>query len=111
MPVQKSVLRWLARILGAAGLIILGICIFGNNSAEALQSIFLLIGFALLGYIFAWFREKEGGWTLVFSGVILGLTMYYKNVLVQEPTLIAGVAALILSGMLFAGRDLIHKVN
>jgi hypothetical protein len=38
----------------------------------------MLTLFAGFAYLFAWFREKEGGITLVVAGVVWGLTLLYQ---------------------------------
>ena len=79
-------LRTFARITGIAGILIYLIFLFvsifpqvldeahPNTTADA-----SLLGFLLLGYLFAWFREKEGGIMLMFLSVILGLSYYYQD--------------------------------
>jgi hypothetical protein len=108
MTNQIAVYKWSARIIGGLAVLFFGSFFIGEGIPDLikggdghLQSMMLLMVFALLGYIFAWFREKEGGFVLIFSGVIEGLLAYYGHL--QEyiyPTLVCSLSFLI-SGILF----------
>jgi hypothetical protein len=103
------VLNWLARIIGAPGLlcyIIYFIHTWDQNGIKNLQNSYLMIGFAALGYLFAWFRGKEGGWVLIFSGVLLALSEYYSGT--SDLNIFTGVCslAIAISGGLFVAATL-----
>ncbi|MCB2220672.1 MAG: hypothetical protein KQI35_09770 [Bacteroidetes bacterium] len=83
---KKHLIKWLARIIGGLAILFFGTIIIGEGVPEfkegipaELRSVIILLGFATLGYIFAWFREKEGGLTMSIAGVILGLNMFYMG--------------------------------
>ncbi len=42
-----------------------------------LKTMLMLMAFAAFGYFFSFFKAKEGGMVLTFSGVLLGLNMFY----------------------------------
>ena len=50
----------------------------GSENGQ-LRNILLLIAFASLGYIFAWFREKEEGIVIMTAGLIMGANMFYSG--------------------------------
>ncbi len=111
---QITVYKWSARIIGGLGLLFFGSYFIGEGIPDLikggdghLQSMMLLMGFALLGYIFAWFREKEGGYVLVFSGVVMGLTMFYDGGLNDISLILVYSLPFIVSGLLFlwAGKS------
>jgi hypothetical protein len=114
MKNQITVYKWLARIIGGLAVLFFGSFFIGEGIPDLikggdghLQSMMLLMGFALLGYIFAWFREKEGGYVLVFSGVIMGLTMFYDGGLKDISMTLIYSVPFIVSGLLFlrAGKS------
>jgi hypothetical protein len=83
---KQLVILWLARIIGGLAVVFFGAFIIGEGLPDMqdgipseLRSTLILLGFAVLGYLFAWFREKEGGLTLTIAGVILGLNMFYMG--------------------------------
>ena len=80
----QQVLKWTARILG--GITVLFFLVFAmgvgapdlmNTDNGQLRSILLLLAFATLGYIFALFREREGGVFMMVAGFLLGADMFY----------------------------------
>jgi hypothetical protein len=86
MKNQITVYKWSARIIGGLAVLFFGVFFTGEGIPDLfkggdghLQSMVLLMGFALLGYIFAWFREKEGGLVMIISGVIMGLNIFYSG--------------------------------
>jgi len=114
MTNQNTVYKWSARIIGGLALLFFGSFFIGEGIPDLikggdghLQSMMLLMGFALLGYIFAWFREKEGGYVLLFSGVIMGLTMFYDGGLRNISMTLVYSVPFIVSGLLFlrAGKS------
>jgi hypothetical protein len=114
MTNQNTVYKWSARIIGGLALLFFGSFFIGEGIPDLikggdghLQSMMLLMGFALLGYIFAWFREKEGGYVLVFSGFIMGLTIFYDGGLKDISMILVYSVPFIVSGLLFlcAGKS------
>ena len=86
MKVNKTWIKWLARILGGLAVLFYGAFVIGEGIPSIedgipaeLRSTLILLAFAFFGYFFAWFREKEGGLTMSIAGVILGLNMYYMG--------------------------------
>ncbi len=76
----------MARIFGFAGLVVIAVNFTGKGMADLsnafsgkLMSVMTLLVFALFGYIFAWFQEKLGGIVMTFSGVLLGLYVFYDT--------------------------------
>ena len=108
-------LRTFARIIGIAGILIYLIFLFvsifpqvldeahPNTTADA-----SLLGFLLLGYLFAWFREKEGGIMLMFLSVILGLSYFYQDPSTNLMITLLVCIPLLASGLLFY---LYHRKN
>jgi hypothetical protein len=108
-------LRTFARITGIAGILIYLIFLFvsifpqvldeahPNTTADA-----SLLGFLLLGYLFAWFREKEGGIMLMFLSVILGLSYFYQDPSTNLMITLLVCIPLLASGLLFY---LYHRQN
>ncbi len=86
MANQNTVYKWSARILGGLAVLIFIVFLFGEGLSDLMNSysghqtsMLLLIGFAILGYLFAWFREREGGLVLIISGIIIGLNLFYSG--------------------------------
>lgn len=79
-------IKWLARIKGGLAIIFflyLMISVWSSDDSDQytlpFNSMMLLLGFAILGYIFAWYREKEGGIVMIVAGCIMGMYMYYNG--------------------------------
>ena len=108
MTKQNTLLRTFARIAGITGILIYLIYLFvsvfpqllneahPNTTADA-----SLLGFLLLGYLFAWFRENEGGIMLMFLAVILGLSYYYQDPSTNLMITLLVCIPLLASGLLF----------
>ncbi len=84
MDNNKQLLKWAARIIGGMAILFFLYFIKGIPGLEGsgngqLQNIVLLIAFASLGYIFALFREKEGGIVMMTAGLIMGANMFYSG--------------------------------
>lgn len=84
MKINISILKWLARILGGIAILFFlsfiiseGISGIGDSDNGQLRSVLVLLAFATLGYLFAWFREKEGGIFMIIAGLIMGADMFY----------------------------------
>jgi len=82
----KVAIKWLARILGGLAVIFfLYIMVSMGFSEDSEQftlpfnSMMLLLGFAALGYLFAWYREKEGGIVMIVAACIMGMYMFYNG--------------------------------
>ncbi len=108
MIVKNSIVKWFARILGGIAVLLFGIFYIGEGIPDLmtganghLRSMMMLMAFAFLGYIFAWFREKEGGWILAFSGFILGLTMFYNSGMKDILFVLVFSVPFLISGLLF----------
>jgi hypothetical protein len=85
MKITK-LLKTLALIIAGLAFIFFGMFILGEgipNFKEIddpqLKNMLFLMLFALAGYVFAWFREKEGGLILLISGFLLGMNLVYYN--------------------------------
>ncbi len=79
-------IRWIARFIAGLALVFFGMFIFGEGVPNwndiddpQFKSMLMLLAFAAAGYVFAWFREKEGGIVLTISGVLLGMNMFYHG--------------------------------
>ncbi len=86
MENNKQILKWAARILGGMAIVLFLSFIFGEGISGLkgsgngqLRNIVLLLAFASLGYIFALFREKEGGIVMIAAGLIMGANMFYSG--------------------------------
>ncbi len=86
MSKYKTLILWKARIIGGLAImfflyVLISVKAEGDSSDFTLpfNSMMLLLGFATLGYIFAWSREKEGGIIMVVAGCIMGMYMYYNG--------------------------------
>lgn len=102
-------LRTFARISGISGILVYLAYLFieiipallkiDNPNTTADTS---LLGFLILGFLFAWFREYEGGIMLMFITAIAGMSYFYQDTTITIPILLAICIPLFLSGMLFA---------
>lgn len=101
---RRVFIKWFARIFGGVAVAMLGFLVFGlplQTDAPNLKNLYLLSGFTAMGYLFAWFREKEGGWVLLFSGTVLGLTLVYSGMMTSGLWLPITLVSLLMSGILF----------
>ncbi len=108
MTNQFSVYKWLARIIGGLAVLFFGAFFIGEgipdlakDSNGHLSSMMILMGFATLGYVFAWFREKEGGLVMMISGVIMGLNMFYSGGMKDWIVILGYSLPFIIAGTLF----------
>lgn len=83
---NRNLIKWIARFIGGLALVFFGVFIIGEGLPKwsetedmQLKSMLMLLLFAAGGYVFAWFREKEGGFVLTISGVLLGMNMFYHG--------------------------------
>ena len=104
-----KIIKWIARITGFLSVVFFlafmigeGIPGLSGEQNGQLITIMSLLGIAVLGYIFAWFREKEGGIILIFISVIMGLYLLYLSennglaaIIYCLPFLIPGVLFLV----------------
>jgi len=109
METGNKQIRTFARISGVAGILVylgyLFTVVFPallniekpNTTADT-----SLLGFLILGYLFAWFREYEGGIMLMFITAIAGMSYFYQDTGIAPVVLLAICVPLFLSGMLFA---------
>lgn len=78
-------LRWIARITGALALLYYLLLIARQHGAFVhdlfgeMRNISILLLFGAAGYLFAWFREKEGGAVMLISGILMGLYFFYRT--------------------------------
>jgi len=86
MTKYKTIILWKARFIGGLAIMFfLYLLISVKASQDTSQytmpfnSMMMLLGFATLGYIFAWYREKEGGIVMIVAGCIMGMYMYYNG--------------------------------
>jgi len=86
MKNKRQVVRIIALILGGLALLFFSAFIFAerlpdiwNIEDPQLKTMLLLMAFAAFGYFFSFFKSKEGGMVLTFSGVLLGLNMFYHG--------------------------------
>ncbi len=99
---------WLARLTGGLALIFFLVFYLGDSIYDLthgippeLRSVLLLLLFATFAYIFAWFREKEGGITLSIAGAILGLNIFYKGGMNDLYTALVYSLPLLIPGLMF----------
>jgi hypothetical protein len=108
---KDKIIKCLARTIGGLAIIGIGFLIINFGSSDYkigsgyLQSMLILAGFAFIGYIFAWFRPKEGGLVLLFSGVIMGLAVFYQSRISVSTIAMVNALLLIISGILFIWYD------
>jgi len=111
---KKKIFIWLARILGGIAVLFFGILFIGEGTPDLiagdnglLRSMMILMAFAFLGYIFAWFREKEGGWILTISGFLTGLYIFYNSGMKDILSVLVFSVPFLISGLLFvyAGKS------
>ena len=105
---ENNQLRTFAKITGIAGILVYIIYLFvrvfpalleiddPNTTADT-----SLLGFLILGYVFAWHREHEGGIMLMFITVIVGLSYFYRDTSMQIAVVLAVSIPLFFSGFLF----------
>ncbi len=81
-----TLFKWIARFIAGLAIVFFAMFIFGEGLPKwneiddpQLKSMLMLLAFATTGYVFAWFREKEGGIVLTISGVLLGMNMFYHG--------------------------------
>ena len=100
--------RWIARIMGGLSVIFFGMFFIGegipdlfNDKTGQLQSMMLLLGFAIMGYIFAWKREKEGGIVMSVSGVLMGLYLLYQGGFEDSVAMLVYALPFLVPGLMF----------
>jgi hypothetical protein len=105
---KTNTLKWSARIIGGLSLLFFGVFLIGEGIPDLLKSyngnlasMLILLGFAAMGYLFAWFREKEGGIILIISGCIMGLNMFYSGGLKDIVFVLVYSLPFIIAGILF----------
>lgn len=83
---KRRVIRIIALIIGGLGILFFGTFIIGEGIPDLkegvdpqLKTMLLLMAFAAFGYFFSFFKPKDGGMVLTFSGVLLGLNMFYHG--------------------------------
>ena len=102
-------LKSYARLSGVAGLLVYLVYLFVVILPDLLESAenpkltndVSLLGFLALGYLFAWFKEYEGGIMLMFITLIVGLSYYYNHSPLHVGVILAVCIPLFLSGLLF----------
>jgi len=101
-------LRTYARIAGIAGIVIYLIYLVVKVFPELLDTEnpnttadTSILFFLILGYIFAWHKEYEGGIMLMFITIIAGMSYFYQNSTPLLSLLLAVCIPLFISGLLF----------
>jgi len=86
MKNKKLIVRTIALIIGGLAILFFGMFIFGEGIPDLsnpgnfqLKTMLTLMAFAAFGYFFSFFKPKDGGMVLTFSGVLLGLNMFYHG--------------------------------
>ena len=74
----KTKIKWLARIIGGIAICVYAFWLFSEGDTLMIRSFLLVLGFGTSGYLFAWFREKEGGIVMLISGILMGMYMFYS---------------------------------
>ena len=99
---------WLARVLGGLAIIFFGAFVIGEGLPDLkegvpsqVQSTLLILGFSALGYLFAWFREKEGGLVMIIAGAIQALSMCYLVKPEEWPVILVFSLPFLVPGALF----------
>ena len=100
----NQTLRWIARILGGPALLagfwhFLPMVPLEPN--DGLGSVIYVLGLALAGYVFAWFKEKEGGIVLTTSAVLMLMYIFYSTTDDKLFIALVYVLPLLISGSLF----------
>ncbi len=87
MQKNKVIIKWIARISGLLVSIFYIVFIIAEGIPDTMERhfntlypILTLMGIIILGFLFAWFREKEGGVIMIFGSIILGLYVYYMGI-------------------------------
>jgi predicted membrane protein len=108
MKQYKNQIKWLARIIGLASSFYFLIFYVGDHVSELISqqdrtstSILFLLLFTIAGYIFAWFREREGGIIMTFAGLILGMYLFYSKSNTHTFISILYALPFFISGLLF----------
>jgi hypothetical protein len=108
MNQPNTQLRTYARIAGIMGILAYLIYLFviilpalldkskPNTTADT-----AILGFLIVGYMFAWFKENEGGIMLMFITVVIGLSYYYQDPAENLVISLAVCIPLFISGLLF----------
>ena len=118
MNKRVNIIKWLARLLGGMAVIFflyVIISIAGSQNSEEFSlpynSMMLLLGFAALGYLFSWFREKEGGIVMIVAGCIMGLYMFYNGSSADKLSITMYTLPFLIPGLLFwwVGRKTINN--
>jgi hydrogenase/urease accessory protein HupE len=114
----KVAIKWLARIIGGLAVVFflyVLVSIGGSQHSEEFSlpynSMMLLLGFAALGYLFAWFREKEGGIIMIVAGIIMGLYMFYHGGSIDNLSITMYTMPFLIPGLLFwwVGRKAVNN--
>ena len=86
MKKRVNVIRWIALIIAGLALLFFGMFIVGEGIPDLgktenfqLKAVITLMAFAAFGYFFSFFKPKDGGMVLTFSGALLGLNMFYHG--------------------------------
>jgi hypothetical protein len=86
MSKRDLIIKAIALIIGGLAILFFGAFFFGegiqdifNVDDPQLKTMLLLMAFAFFGYIFSYFKPKEGGMVMTFAGIIMGLNMFYHG--------------------------------
>ncbi|MCF8367927.1 MAG: hypothetical protein K9G76_02705 [Bacteroidales bacterium] len=86
MKKTKTIVKALALIITGLAILFFGVFIFGEGFPDIfstdniqLKTMLLLMAFAVFGYFFSFWKPKEGGLVLAFSGFLLATNMFYHG--------------------------------
>ncbi|MEZ5084261.1 MAG: hypothetical protein R2750_12575 [Bacteroidales bacterium] len=86
MSKTKTITKAIALIIGGLAILFFGMFIIGEGIPDLrkiddpqLKTMLLLMAFAAFGYFFSFWKPKEGGIVLTFSGFLLGMNMFYHG--------------------------------
>lgn len=110
----KKIYKWFARTIGGLAVIFFVLLLLGasfpawNEILEAQPgSMLILLAFAAMGYLFAWFREKEGGIVMTIAALVMGMNMFYYGGLTDSNAALIFALPFLLPGLIFwwVGRN------
>lgn len=118
MNKRVNIIKWLARKIGGLAVIFflyvlvsIGDSQHSEEFSLPYNSMMLLLGFAALGYLFAWFREKEGGIVMIVAACIMGLYMFYSGGSADKWSITMYTLPFLIPGLMFwwVGRKTINN--
>ena len=108
MKQNRNLIKWSARIIGLFSSLYFLIFYVGNKIPEIISqqdrtstSVLFLLLFTIAGYVFAWFKEREGGTVMVFGGLISGMYLFYQDATGNTMMIIIYALPFLIPGLLF----------